>query len=158
MLHNTFTIPRVLLFCVLLTLTASCSKTWDDSTLAGQWRLMSVDYLDATTASPDSTLDASVSGIYWSFQDDLLQITAPYDANGVTAQTFSRYHHDGDSLHILATYAHFRDRDSLLDDTTTALRPLGLPAGRTCFHVDKSQSHHLTLRAKSLQVRLKKTN
>ncbi len=156
--HNPFTKTRVLFLNILLLLTVACSKTWDDSTLAGQWRLMSVDYLNTTSASPDSTLDTSASDIYWSFQDDLLQITTPYVANGVTAETFARYHHDGDSLHILATYAHFRDRDSLLADTTTALQALGLPAGRTSFHIDNSKSRHLTLRAKSLQIHLKKTN
>lgn len=143
----------VLACCFLL---SACAKLSDDSTFDGQWRLTSIDYINPEAQTIDSTHDVSSKNIYWSFQSGFLCITVPGGITPDIASTMSPYRHDGDSLYIQATYAHFRATDSLLADTTTALSNVGLPAAKTALHIDDSHNRRLTLQAANIALHLKK--
>lgn len=148
-MHKTTLTFYIFLCATTLSLLTACEKMADDDTLDGQWRLTEI-------STPTSTTDMSETGVYWSFHSGLLQITSLTAFNDSISSTFSHIRHEGDSLYVTETYAHTRSTDVLLPDTTTALRPIGLPAPRIAFHIDSSKHRRLTLSAENIILRLQK--
>lgn len=126
---------------------ASCSKLSTNGAIDGMWRLeemyskphlASNNYSEYTDKRPD--------GIYWKFQLNLLSINSTAMLNGHTTETVARFNCDRNRLQVTKTYIHFRDRDSLLTDTTTTtLQAIGIRGNACNYDIKRLTSSSMIL-------------
>lgn len=137
----------LLLLTALLT-AASCEKMSDNGKLDGMWHLQQICSRpqDNPTNGYTDRQNVRESGIYWSFQLQLLHIRSKAFLNGETSETMARFDYSGTHLGITSTYIHYRDRDiPITDAQTQRLAPLGIRGNAASFRIERLTDHHMVL-------------
>lgn len=140
MTKKTLSSLLIILVCV------ACGKISQNGDLDGRWQMTDLYQRSQPEAVFDIHHPKKAERLYWDFQLDLLCMRS-YESliNGHTSETTARFTHSGDHFAITDTYIHFRDRDSLLSETTTALESYGIHGNRAQFRVARLNSSSLIL-------------
>lgn len=143
--------------CILLV--GACDKMPENGDLDGQWQVTSL--ARNVSAEGDEAvytpLPLPEKGLYWNFQLKLLMIYTPGALhNGHTAYTAARFTVRNDSLLVTDTYIHTMNSDSLLDESTTCLRGVGIDANREGFALRSLSDKHMELVSQHYRLLLRK--
>ena len=146
----------VLSLTLLLPLGFSCEKNPENGDLDGQWQLMELRAkTDLSKPDYDSIVNKKDERIYWSFQLNLLMIR--YIGVPGMNDFIARFDYGHDKLNIAPTYVHYRERDSLLEDSSTRiLEPVGISGNGEKFQIKKLNSKSMILSNSVKQLSFRK--
>lgn len=119
----------IVIVLVGLLIVGGCDKLPMNGKLDGKWQLK-------TIIKDSQEKNQEDSGIFWSFQLKLCQITymrGIFDGASNIANT--RFLYKNDSLFIFNIYLNFRNRDSLIVTPTTIFEEAGITGSQEGFKV-----------------------
>lgn len=147
---------RVLIVLSALALQACDFETSDNGDLDGFWHMESVD-----TLATGGVSDLSQHRQFWAFSVKLLRLT---DNDGVSADIYMRFSHQGDSLKLYEPYSNYgheqQDGDAQGGDIPlkdpVLLAPYGVSGLQDGFMVEVLSGSRMILKSEKLRLRFRK--
>lgn len=145
--ENTFkrSLP-LLIAMVVCSLLPSCDgiETSNNGDLDGMWHLVKMDSLDI-----QKTIDYKHEGIFWSVQNDLLQVD---DKQVRYRSCLLRFEKKSETLRVFDPYLYNRDDGDELVDNNAFLTPFGINALNETFSIEKLNRNRMILKSQLLRL------
>lgn len=145
--ENTYkrTLP-LLIAMVVCSLLHSCEgiETSNNGNLDGMWHLVKMDSLDI-----QKTIDYQHEGIFWSVQNDLLQVD---DKQVRYRSCLLRFEKKSETLRVFDPYLYNRDDGDEIVDNNAFLTPFGINALNETFSIEKLNRNKMILKSQLLRL------
>lgn len=141
---------HIIILILTISLFASCDgfQISRNGDLDGMWHLVKLDSLQN-----GKSIDYVHNGIYWSFQNDLLEVD---DRNFEHPSYLLRFEHKNGTLRVSDPYRYDRENGDIKIEDDIELAPFGINGMVDNFKVESLSKNKMILQSETLLLNFKK--